>query len=346
MKEPWIISARKIWDVPRSPIADAVYRGKLARGERGPFGEVHPDLIRYQGYWYCCFGEPGGGDEVFWEQTGKLRIIRSRDGKQWQTVSLGDVGRRLSITADGKLMAHRYGWVKGEERVRESITYLTENGLDWSGPYTDNGTNTFRWDVAWHKGYGYCLAYCGKDSAGTMYRTPDGIHWEEISRENFPEQLRGGYEEAALAFDPETDTCTCVCRVKDLCAIVGYAEGPDYSDWTWQNARVDTGDGELKPAHEVLGTQMGGPKLILLRDGRLLLVGKADSSTPEANLGRNDLFWVEPRAGILRRWALLEGDQDFGQYAGIVEHDDRLWICCGTRSPFDVYLLQVAIPPI
>lgn len=318
-------------------------------------GEIHPDMIRYKGHFYCCFGEPGGDDSVFVETSGALRIIRSVDGENWETVSLGEVGRRFPITTDGRLMANRYQWVPArsdasalprsadrERPARQSTTYLSSDGVNWSGPYTHNGYNTFRWDVTWHKGHGYCVAYCGKDFAGTLYRTGDGKTWEIVSKEVFPPEHRGGYEEATLSFDPRDDSVCAVVRANPVCAIMGAATAPRYDDWTWRDVKVDLdGDGVLRPAAEVLGVQMGGPKLMRLSDGRLLLAGKADASTETDNLGRNDLYWVDPERAVLTRFATLDG---YMHYPGVVEHEGMLWISCGKRGPFEVYLLKVKIP--
>ena len=356
-----MIEARKIWDIPHSLAAENEYRRKLAADRMASCGEIHPDLVRYKGHFYCCFGEPGGEAPVFTEATGSLRVIRSRDGVAWESVSLGEVGRRFSITTDGLLMANRYHRVPArsdasalprspdeltttdkETPARQSESYLTTDGVNWSRPYTDNGYNTFRWDVAWHKGYGYCLAYRGRDFAGTLYRTADGKTWEIVAEEVFPPAHRHGYEEATLAFDPRDDSLCAVVRAKPVCAILGTATAPRYDAWTWRHMSVDLdGDGVLRSLNEVLGPQMGGPKLKRLSDGRLMLAGKADASTDTDNLGRNDLYWVDVRNAALTRFAALDG---YMHYPGVVEHEGMLWISCGKRGPFEVHLLKVAIP--
>lgn len=355
------MQVRKIWDIPRSDFAEREYRRRLKEEPLSGMGEIHPDLVRYKDCFYCCFGEPRGEASVFRVPGGALRIIRSADGEHWQTVSLGEVGRRFSVAADGRLMANKYTWTPSREGeseparsidelsspnpakpVRLSVSWLSSDGLDWSGPYTHNGYNTFRWDVAWHKGFGYCLAYCGKDFAGTLYRTPDGIQWEEVARVCFPEAHRHGYEEATLAFDPKDDSVVAVVRAKPVYAIIGRASAPNYDDWKWDDALVDLeGNGKLKPAHEMLGPQMGGPKLLRLSDGRLMVAGKADASTPTANLGRNEFYWLDPERPVLTRFARFDG---FMHYPGIVEHDGVLWMTCGKRGPFEVYLVKIELP--
>ena len=61
---------------------------------------------------------------------------------------------------------------------------------------------------------------------------------------------------------------------------------PDYADWTWQPTRVDwNADGDLGPACEKLGVQMGGPWSRYLSNGLLLAAGRADASTPGHPMG-------------------------------------------------------------
>ena len=130
-------------------------------------------------------------------------------------------------------------------------------------------------------------------------------------------------------------------RANPACAIIGTSKAPYYQEWHWREARVKCEDGIVRPASEVLGRQLGGPKIKYLDDGRLLAVGKADASTPEANLGRNDLFWLEPREALLTRFAKLDG---FMHYAGIVEHEGQIWVSCGQRGIFEVYIVKVQKP--
>jgi hypothetical protein len=354
-----MIQARKIWDIERTPETDRKYQEVLEkRGTRGPFGEMHTDLIRFKGYWYCAFKE---------ELHLRSRIIRSVDGKKWETVKLftWDGAQiyepKLGITAEGLLMANaNIQWHElGEFQLktacartpksdaeptltRQHATWLSSNGLDWgSACACPSGINTIRYDFTWHNGMGYSLAYYAHDSSGTLYRTRDGKNWRVLASNIFPEAHRGGYEEASLAFNPRDGSACALVRANPVCAIIGTARSPYYQDWHWREARVKCEDGIIRPAKEVLGVQLGGPKIKYLQDGRLLAVGKADASTATENLGRNDLFWLDPREALLTRFAKLDG---FMHYAGIVEHEGMIWVSCGKREPFEVYIIKVKTP--
>ena len=81
-----LISVKKIW-------------------EQSPHN-AFTDLIRFRGKFYCVFRE--GATHV--EGEGKLRVLVSLDGEQWESAaSLAEPGRdlrdaKISITPDGRLM--------------------------------------------------------------------------------------------------------------------------------------------------------------------------------------------------------------------------------------------------
>lgn len=89
------------------------------------------------------------------------------------------------------------------------------------------------------------------------------------------------------------------------------------------------GNGVLRPAKEVIRS-LGGPKLLRLRDGRFLLAGRASGIS---------LFWVDPKNAILTRFASIAGTS----YAGIVEHEDAIWVTCGEGAAAAIYLAKVKL---
>jgi hypothetical protein len=358
-------SVRCIWRIDSSYNAD----GKLHSGRIHPGREVHPDLIRYQDHWYCGFKE-----------SGRTRIIRSADGEKWQTVKLlewagGHVGDlRFSITADGSLMFNT--WVghppqqtcppddrRGEPRI-SSLTWLTRDGLDWGHPHgCVTGIGICRYHTTWHAGIGYSFGYMGTDVGGSLYRTLDGKQWQKIGTDLFPKQrvdgidphdggdpniVARGCNETVLAFEPDGSAIAMV-RAPRAFAFIGRAHPPRYDAWQWRAVSVDwDGDGHFAPPGQRLGTdlaQLGGPMLHRLSDGRLIAAGRVDSS---AELGRPEarvtLFELDAANARLTRLAAFTG---YGQYSGLVEFNNQLWISCANatqRDAYDVYLLTAAIP--
>lgn len=327
-----------IWEIEFDPRSD------VQEGHE----EIHPHLAYYKGWFYC------GYKEGF-----RARIIRSRDGDQWETAHVlsWDAARvmdpRFSITAEGVLMITTNLFyarpcpqddAEAGPIARQSLTWLSQDGVHWDSTCPSEGLNTIWFQTTWNRGMGYNLAYYGKDAAGTLWRTRDGRHWRRLATEVYPPAHRAGYEEAALAFDAETHQLCALVRAKDVGAIIGTSAGPYYQDWKWQNVKADAGDGQIRPGHEVIGPQLGGPYMIRLQDGRIVAAGRVDASSDGINRGRIDLFLVDPSRGLLTRFAQLDG---CGHYPGLVEHDGKLWISCADWEQghaHAVYLTTVDLP--
>ncbi len=399
-----IIKSRKIWDLNSIEKAD----GALPDGP-APGGEIHPDLIRYKGYWYCGLKEGAHGVSDY---PSRARVIRSKDAIHWESVRRvewagGHVSDlKFSVTGDGMLMMNtivsdmQAGGdnqppleserpCRGPVR-RMSVTWLSEDGVHWGGVHAcPTGFHTIRYIVAWRRGMCYSIGYGIKDEKGTLYRTADGRMWHvmandiydswscpELSAADMPaddQRLKyaalegrrrkvgvdpnditqadgpGGFaakspSEAALEFLPD-GTAVAVARAHPVFAILGVAKPPCYDKWTWRATQVDwNGDGNLRPAGELLGVQMGGPVIRRLSDGRLLAAGRADASTENEGFGRLTVFEVDVDNAVLKRLASFDG---CSHYPGVMEHEGKLWISCGRQQraeSFGVYLLQTKMP--
>jgi len=362
------INARKIWDLEDSRRAD----GGLPEGA-DLRGEIHPDLIRYKGCWYCGLKE---------SPLRRMRLIRSSDGEHWESVRLftwgetGSVGdAKFSITADGALMITT--WAKDPVRRPgaagptwcASVTWLSHDGLDWGHVHACPTGFSSRWVVrystTWFRGMGYSV--CA--GSGNLYGTLDGKSWRVLAEDIFStwdapaatEEMLRSFDlndihqrageaphrpnEAALAFDPGDGTACALVRTHPIYAIIGTAAAPEYKIWHWKPALVDfDADGNMLPAREKLGVQMGGPLIKYLSNGLLLAAGRADASIPGKPRGRLTLFSVDRDRAVLKRWGDFDG---YSHYPGIVEHEGELWITCGMQQmadPFAVYLLRVPAP--
>lgn len=363
------IEARKIWDLEDTRRVDP-----SLSPDQDLRGEIHPDLIRYKGHWYCGLKE---------SPLRRARLIRSPDGEQWESVRVfewGDGGLvgdpKFSVTADGALMITTHA--KDPRRTlpggsgptwTASVTWLSHDGVDWGHvhacPTGFAGRSVVRYSTTWFRGAGYSIS----STSGNLFKTLDGKNWRLIREDVYsswvpPDEIefsrfevdpndvqQQGREpprrpnEAALAFDPHDGTACAIVRNHPLYALIGVAAAPYYTDWTWQAARVDwDGDGTLLPANQKLGVQMGGPVIKYLSNGLLLAAGRADATTPGHPKGRLTLFIVDRDNAILKRWGDFDG---YSHYPGVVEHEGRLWITCGKQQkadPFAVYLLKVPLP--
>ncbi len=292
------------------------------------------DLIRFQDRWYCAFRE-GEGHVC---DVGALRVLRSEDGKDWQSVAHmtwpdGDVrDAKLSITADGQLMlngAVRFLEPQNDHR-HQSVTWLSPDGETWSEAYAcPTGLGTWRWSVTWHDDVGYSIGYSGKDYRGCLYRTEDGISWEPRAPELFPDDPQPG-NETSLHFDPNGQA---YCLLRDgphWSAHLGLAE-PPYTEWTWYD----------------LGVRIGGPKLIRLDDGRFVASARLHDDPDDGGAPYTALLWLDPEGHTLTEFLRLPSGGDTS-YAGLVEHEGLLWVSyySSHEEKTAIYLARVDISPV
>lgn len=331
-------SGTKIWDISRIP-------------DRQETRIEFPHLARFKGHLYCSFREGEiHGNHI----SGRGRVIRSSDGVHWETVGLfesatGDVrDPRLSVRTDGKLMLNAsikfiedvapYKTIDGQTVRRQSVTWLSDDGENWSDVYTcPTGINTWRWDVAWHEEYGYSIGYSGKDSVGTLYRTKDGKSWQPLKVNMFPD---GHGNEAALAFGHDETLYALLRAGLDARVALGISKPPYDRNWKWHelDAYWD-GPVDRQPAKEVTyGHDLGGPNIITLKDGRLFGAGRAGGEV------RANYFLIDPGEALLTRVA---GVQNGSSYPGIVEQDGDIWLSYIDYSeggPGPVYIKRIRVP--
>src|SRR5690606_16565359 len=139
-----------------------------------------------------------------------------------------------------------------------------------------------------------------QDRSVRLYKSDDGRKFDVLV-ENL---LDVGYpNETALVF-LEDDTALCVLRRDGDPneALLGKAR-PPYTDWTWQG----------------LGRRIGGPAMLQLRDGRLLVAGR-----DYVGGATTRLWWLDPQEPSLQEAARLPSGGDTS-YPGLVWHDQRLW---------------------
>lgn len=229
----------------------------------------------------------------------------------------------------------------------QSVTWLTADGLDWGSVHAcESGVNGGRWSTTWHNGMGYSVAYGGKDIGGTLYRTRDGRRWRALKADFFPPEGKGILNETSLTFRQD-NTAICLTRgsgrpgAPPLCGpvILGIGKAPYYTEWEWKTPKLDwDGDGRLAVPGEILRAPFGGPKMIRLEDGRFVAAGRVLG--PGQDDGTISLFLVDAQAAVLRRFADVWGNT----YAGIVEHEGRLWVACLGRDCEGIVLAEVPLP--
>lgn len=305
-----LISVKKIWD--QSP------------------HNAFTDLIRFKGKFYCVFRE--GTKHA--EGEGKLRVLVSKDGEQWEAAAvLEEKGRdlrdaKISITPDNRLMLNGGSADPFDHTVTgsfHSVVSFSKDGKSWTPIQPVNFKNpkenrNWLWRMLWHKGTAYGVAYQSDPNSPSTQRrmyafvvkSKDGINVERIS-EDFDDGT-----EAAISFD-KNDVMTLLLRGRGnkTKAFIVQAPAP-YQQWTKREITADIGD-----------DQVGGPALLFpdnfkMPEGILLGGGRRFQTKPSAEQ-RTGLFSLDVAQAQLTNLLLLPSGGDTS-YPGLVWHNKQLWM--------------------
>lgn len=241
------------------------------------------DLIFFKGAFYCSFREgnahvPRNGVD------GKVRILKSSNGRRWVSVALLEKpgidlrDPKLSVTPGGQIMVimggsiYEGGTLKGRipqvsfsDNEGSSFSNLQEVSIDaqivsWGD---------WIWRVTWHKGTGYAIDYqIGPNerrgpSALYLLETKDGIHFSKV----YQFDIDGFPNEATVRFDTKDSMHVLVRReLGDQMGILAVAASP-YINWNFHK----------------LDYRLGGPNLIFLRNGKRIIGTRVH--VPEVHLG-------------------------------------------------------------
>lgn len=260
-------------------------------------------LTRFKDAFYCTWREAAGHDS----DDGKLRVVRSADGTKWTSAALlarAGVDLRdpkIEVTPDNRLILHACEkFPAGSSPLRRNLAWFSTDGTNWTDPVPIGEDNIWLWKHTWHKGTGYGVGYaCAVPHFTRLYTSKEATKWTtHVATLN----NSGSVNESSIVFMPD-DTAHCLLRRDDgtRTALIG-TSSPPYTTWTWQD----------------LGRQIGGPEMIRLPDNRLLAAVRL---YPLATW----LCWVDPKSGTLTPALKLPSSGDTS-YAGMVWHNDRLWV--------------------
>lgn len=276
-------------------------------------------LIRYRGQMYCCFRE--GRGHVFDEHgkaEGKVRVLRSRDGHQWESIHyIGLEGRdlrdpKLCQMPDGRLMLYFVGPIyrDGENMVDQApfVCFCTD-GQTFSEPqecqmeaHADH-VYDWPWRVTWYKGVGYTMNYFRdrntKQQGLWLMTTRDGISYRKHSVVNVPEYPN----ECTIRFLKNGDMTVTVRRSGN--GFWGVSKAP-YLDWEWKE----------------LPTQLGGQDYQILNNKTAVMATRC--YTPQG--ARTGVYIGDVRTGEFTQRYILPSGGDTS-YPGIVVDGKYVWIC-------------------
>ncbi len=275
------------------------------------------DLELLNGQFYCTFreatqhGVPPAGT-----QGGRIRVLRSSTGSSWGSVGLMDFGidndlrdPKLSVTPDNRLLLIASDSPQNGG-TRQSYAWTLTN-TTWSVPTPTVDAGRWLWRVEWNGATGYGISYLNNSTR--LHKTNDGLHYTNVVN-----TLTTG-NEAALLFR-QNGSAIALVRRDPANAVIGTSTG-DYTSWTWHDA----------------GRFVGGPSMIELPDGRIVVGGRLTDGTT-----RTSLMFLNPSTGSLNEFLALPSGGDTS-YPGFVWKDQTLWVSyySSHEGKASIYLSQV-----
>lgn len=326
-KTPELVTVKRIWDA----------------GEHNAF----TDLVRWRDRFWCTFREAEGhvgGD-------GKIRVHVSADGDTWESAALIDEPEidlrdpKFSVTPDDRLMIVAGGSVyRGGKTLlgRRPRVMFSADGKTWTKPEKVLAEGDWLWRVTWHAGICYGTSYDASQRTSAaakeanqseqpaapgpadwklkLYRSTDGVKFDLITHLDVP-----GYpNETTLRFLADGRMLALARREAGTkLGWIGTSKAP-YADWKWHDA----------------GMRVGGPNFMQFPGGELWAVVRkyGDKST---NTSAQTVL-AEMTEESLKPVLTLPSGGDTS-YAGLVLHDDLLWISyySSHEGKSSIYLAKV-----
>ncbi len=280
------------------------------------------DLERFHDQWVCAFREADG--HVGAEDFGKLRVIGSADGRDWKSLALLEVPKvdlrdaKLSITPSGELLLNSCEYTKAKDtakkRHNQSVTFLSKDGKTWEGPHRIADHGYWLWQTTWRGDTGYSLGYqWGADDATRFYTTKDGKTYKKLVDHIRPPGDRSN--EHAMIFAEQGRALMLLRRdnassISAGLAMLGSADAP-YRDWEWRRLPIS----------------VGGPSMIQIPDGRVVICVRRYENEDHANWGSQwtEVGFLDPKTAKYTASVKLPSGGD-SSYAGMFWRDDRLWM--------------------
>ena len=264
---------------------------------------------------------------------GALRVITSKDGEQWQPLSLVTSetydlrDAKITKTPDGRLMLNGAGMIADADIRYYSKSWLSsDDGRTWDEGHSIGDPGFWLWRAHWHDGTAYSMGYhtLRDRSQRTLrlYSSKDGKQFKALV-ERVPTP-NGCGEDKILFLDDGSALCLLRHESGNKIAQLGTAM-PPYTDWKFRD----------------LNLRIGGPNMIQLADGRILAATRLYTGG-----ARTSLSWLDPKNATLTEALKLPSGGDTS-YAGMVMHDGLLWVSyySSHEGKTSIYLAKVRVPP-
>ena len=305
--------------------------------------QAFTDLIRFNKKFYCSFRE--GESHVASASSGKIRILQSTDGINWQSAALLEINGldlrdpKLSVTPDKRIMITLAGAVfeNGVPTVLVPMSSFSDkSGKNFSVPVkaildpSIQPVQDWIWRVTWHNGIGYGINYALKENAkdrttlkkdawvAYLMKTMDGINFDNVSKLDVYDLPN----ESTIRFDKNGKMYVLIRReAKDRMGVLAESNAP-YKDWKYNS----------------LTYRLGGPNFIFLNDSRLLVGTRIYDAGPSTGLHTTDL-----KGNVLKTLKLPSGGDT--SYPGMVIFKDMLWVSyySSHEGKTSIYLAKIPL---
>lgn len=269
------------------------------------------DLARWHDRWWCTFREADahvGGD-------GRIRMLVSKDGTVWESAAvIQETGidlrdPKISVTPDNRLMLVMGGSVYDGTKVlksRQPRVAFSKDGVAWSEPQRILNDGDWPWRVTWYNGKAYGTTYISsvrKKPAESwdlsLLVSNDGVKYETITQL----KVSGQPNETTLRFLKDGSMMAMIRREQEnKYGWLGISK-PPFQDWTFTETKH----------------RFGGPNFLTMPDDSMWAVNRAYGSKVNAT----ELAKLTPTSYEPMLKFASGGDTS---YAGLVVHDDRLWV--------------------
>jgi hypothetical protein len=285
------------------------------------------DLVWFNNQFFCVFRE--GAKHV--SPDGALRVIASKDGKNWKSTALitspdSDLrDAKITVTPNGKLMLSGAEALHDKSfHTHQSLVWFSDNGEKWSKEQEIGDPDFWLWRTTWHNGKAYNFGYaCRDEKSLRLYSSNDGLTFETLV-ENL--NIEGYPNETSIVFKDDTALCLLRCDGEKKSGLLGISP-PPYTNWNWLE----------------MGVRIGGPHMLMLPDGRLIAAVRlygGEGWSP----ARTSLCWINQQTGKLTEALELPSGGDCS-YAGMIWHDNLLWVSyySSHEEKTSIYLAKVKV---
>lgn len=322
-----ILSLPMLLNAESSSMKDSIKVSKI--WDKAPHN-AFPDMIRFKNEFYVSVRE---GNNHMPDKSGKVRIIKSKDGKKWESVGLLEKDNmdvreaRLSVTPEGRIMVLlAVGIYEGKyKELYPMVSFSDQSGANFSelerttmdlAPSLD-----WIWSLAWHNGIGYGVIYQIKEGGWETYllKTSDGKHYEKVSQID----VGGNPNEATLRFDKNDRMYVLVRReADDRMGVLASSDFP-YKDWSFERLKI----------------RLGGPNFLFL-DEKSLIIG---SRYHMENGPKTAVFTTDLEGNIQNTLVLPSGGDT--SYPGMVFHKKKLWLVyySSHEEKSNIYLTKIPL---